>query len=89
MNHARSATLFTSRGKLRLTHRRYRRDFFPVDAACDCYCCQNFSRGYLRHLFNVEEMLGPTLISIHNRRLLLDAAGNPLLSLREKVNELN
>jgi queuine tRNA-ribosyltransferase len=64
--YARSATLFTSRGKLRLTHRRYRRDFYPVDASCDCYCCRNFTRAYLHHLFNANEILSAILSAIHN-----------------------
>jgi len=64
--YARSATLFTSRGKIRLTNRRYRRDFFPVDAACNCYCCSNFSRAYLHHLFNANEILSAILSAIHN-----------------------
>jgi queuine tRNA-ribosyltransferase len=64
--YARSATLFTSRGKLRLTHRRYRRDFFPIDASCDCYCCRNFTRAYLHHLYNANEILSAILAAIHN-----------------------
>lgn len=70
--YARSATLFTSRGKLRLTNREYRRDFFPVDPACDCYCCRNFSRAYLHHLFNANEILSATLSAIHNVRFYLN-----------------
>lgn len=70
--YARSATLFTRRGKIRLTNRRYRRDFFPVDAACSCYCCSNFSRAYLHHLFNANEVLSATLSAIHNVRFYLD-----------------
>ncbi len=64
--YARSATLFTSRGKIRLTNRRYRRDFFPVDAACDCYCCRNFTRAYLHHLYTSNEILSAILAAIHN-----------------------
>ncbi|BCR05235.1 queuine tRNA-ribosyltransferase [Desulfuromonas versatilis] len=64
--YARSATLFTSRGKIRLTNRRYRRDFYPVDAACDCYCCRNFTRAYLHHLYNANEILSAILAAIHN-----------------------
>ncbi len=52
--YARSATLFTRRGKIRLTNRRYRRDFFPVDPSCDCYCCRNFTRAYLHHLYTSQ-----------------------------------
>lgn len=70
--YARSATLFTTRGKLRLTNREYRRDFFPVDAACDCYCCRNFTRAYLHHLFNANEILSATLAAIHNVRFYLN-----------------
>jgi len=66
--YARSATLFTSHGKIRLTHRRYRRDFYPVDPACDCYCCKNFTRAYLHHLFNANEVLSAVLSAIHNVR---------------------
>lgn len=70
--YARSATLFTSRGKIRLTNRNFRRDFFPVDPACDCYCCKNFSRAYLHHLFNANEILSATLSAIHNVRFYLN-----------------
>lgn len=70
--YARSATLFTSRGKLRLTNRNYRRDFYPVDPACDCYCCRNFSRAYLHHLFNANEILSATLAAIHNVHFYLN-----------------
>lgn len=70
--YARSATLFTRRGKIRLTNRNFRRDFFPVDASCDCYCCRNFSRAYLHHLFNANEILSATLAAIHNVRFYLN-----------------
>ncbi|HKI51312.1 MAG TPA: tRNA guanosine(34) transglycosylase Tgt [Geothermobacteraceae bacterium] len=70
--YARSATLFTRRGRIRLTNRRYRRDFYPVDASCSCYCCSNFSRAYLHHLFNANEVLSATLSAIHNVHFYLD-----------------
>ncbi len=70
--YARSATLFTRRGKIRLTNRNFRRDFFPVDASCDCYCCRNFTRAYLHHLFNANEILSATLAAIHNVRFYLN-----------------
>lgn len=70
--YARSATLFTKRGKIRLTNRRYRRDFFPVDPSCDCYCCSNFSRAYLHHLFRSNEILSATLAAIHNVHFYLN-----------------
>jgi queuine tRNA-ribosyltransferase len=67
--YARSATLFTARGRIRLTHRRYRRDAYPVDLSCDCLTCAGgFSRAYLHHLFAANEILSAILASIHNIR---------------------
>ncbi len=45
---------------------RYAEDFSPVDDACDCYCCRNFTRAYVRHLLHVNEILGVRLLTIHN-----------------------
>ncbi len=70
--YARSATLFTRRGKIRLTNRRYRRDFYPVDPSCDCYCCKNFTRAYLHHLYNANEILSAILAATHNVRFYLN-----------------
>ncbi len=64
--YARGGTLFTSRGKIRIRHRNYRRDFYPVDTSCVCYTCQNFTRSYLKHLFDSNEILGQILTTIHN-----------------------
>ncbi len=66
--YARSATVFTSRGRIRLTHRRYRRDAYPIDVSCDCYACEGgrFTRAYLNHLFAANEVLSAILCSIHN-----------------------
>ena len=62
----RNSCAFTRTGTLRLRNRKYQRDRSPLDDECDCYACQNFSRGYLRHLFLVNEMAGPILVSLHN-----------------------
>lgn len=62
----RNALAFTSTGSVKLRNSRHRRDPAPLDAACSCYCCANYSRAYLHHLFAAEEMLGPTLVSLHN-----------------------
>lgn len=64
--YARSATLFTRRGRIRLTNKNYKRDFFPIDPSCSCYTCQNFSRAYLHHLFVSNEVLSAVLSAIHN-----------------------
>ena len=70
--YARSATLFTNRGRIRLTNKNYRRDFFPVEPNCTCYTCRNFTRAYLHHLFNANEVLSAILASIHNVQYYLD-----------------
>ncbi|MDD0853319.1 tRNA guanosine(34) transglycosylase Tgt [Halobacteriovorax sp. GB3] len=63
---ARGGTLFTNRGKIRIRHKNYRRDFFPVEPNCSCYTCQNFTRSYVKHLFDSNEILGATLTTTHN-----------------------
>lgn len=69
--YARSATLFTRRGKIRVSNKNYKRDFFPVDPSCACYTCQNFSRAYLHHLFAANEVLSAVLSAIHNVQFYL------------------
>jgi queuine tRNA-ribosyltransferase len=63
---ARNGHLFTRFGNVRIRNARYERDTAPVDKDCTCYCCQNFSRAYLRHLDKCGEMLFSTLATIHN-----------------------
>jgi len=63
---ARNATAFTSTGVVKMRNVKYQKDLRPLDENCACPTCQNFSRGYLRHLFHVGEMLGPMLLSVHN-----------------------
>jgi len=62
----RNAYAFTSSGPVRLRNEKYKLDCSPIDEKCKCYCCNNFSKAYIRHLFMVSEMLGPILVSIHN-----------------------
>ena len=62
----RSGTVFTVRGKIRITNKDYRRDMYPIDISCNCYTCKNFTRAYIHHLFRVKEPLGATLCSLHN-----------------------
>jgi len=62
----RNASAFTFDGSLRLRNAKHRRDPAPLEVDCPCYTCRNFSRAYLHHLFQVDEMLGPTLLSLHN-----------------------
>lgn len=63
---ARGGTLFTFRGKIRIKHKNYRRDFYPIDPNCNCYTCKNFSRAYVKHLFDSNEILGQILATTHN-----------------------
>ncbi|MDO4548381.1 MAG: tRNA guanosine(34) transglycosylase Tgt [Clostridia bacterium] len=67
---ARNGTAFTKNGRLVVRNARYARDFFPIEDDCDCYCCRNFTRAYIRHLIKAEEILGLRLISIHNLHFL-------------------
>jgi queuine tRNA-ribosyltransferase len=62
----RNALAFTADGPIRLRNACHRRDSAPVESGCPCYACRNFSRAYLHHLFGADEMLGPTLLSLHN-----------------------
>jgi queuine tRNA-ribosyltransferase len=72
----RNAQAFTDRGPLRLRNLQYERDDSPLDEHCPCPACRR-SRGYIRHLFMANEMLGPILLTLHNltyyQRLLSDA----------------
>jgi queuine tRNA-ribosyltransferase len=73
----RNASAFTADGPLRLRNARHKRDPAPLESGCPCYVCRHFSRAYLHHLFLAREMLGPTLLSLHNvayyGRLMADA----------------
>ncbi len=62
----RNASAFTDDGPLRLRNACHKRDPAPLESGCPCYTCRNFSRAYLHHLFLAREMLGPTLLSLHN-----------------------
>lgn len=80
---ARGGTLFTRRGKIRIRHKNYRRDFYPIDPNCNCYTCQNFSRSYIKHLFDSNEILGQILATIHNIAFYKDMADQARLAILE------
>jgi queuine tRNA-ribosyltransferase len=65
---ARNGHLFTSTGVIKIRNAVHRGDTSPLDAECDCYTCQNFTRGYLHHLDKCGEILGAQLNTIHNLR---------------------
>ena len=62
----RNGAAMTSQGRLTIRNAVYAHDFSPLDPACDCYVCRNFTRAYLRHLIKAEEMLAAQLLSLHN-----------------------
>ena len=64
----RNGTAFVESGQLKMRNSSHIDDASPVESGCDCHCCRNFTRAAIRHFFNVGEMLGPILLSIHNIR---------------------
>ncbi len=62
----RNGTAFTSHGQIVIKNAKFRDSFQPLDPECDCYTCRTFTRAYLRHLFQAEELLVLRLISLHN-----------------------
>ena len=68
---ARNGSLMTSHGRVNIREARYKEDFTPLDEECDCYCCKNYTKAYLRHLYVCDETFGKRLLSIHNIRFLI------------------
>src|SRR5213075_1589977 len=69
---ARTGTAMTWEGRLNMRNARFARDPAPLQEGCECPACSRFSRAYLRHLVNQQELLGHRLLSLHNLRFLLD-----------------
>jgi queuine tRNA-ribosyltransferase len=64
--YARNGSAFTSNGSYHVKAGEYKADTRPVEEGCGCYACQHFSRAYIRHLLNIDEVLGIRLLTIHN-----------------------
>ena len=79
----RNGTAFTPDGPVNIRNAAYREDARPLDETCDCEACTTFSRGYLRHLFQAEELLGLRLLSLHNVRYLIRLAGEMRAAIRD------
>lgn len=79
----RNAQAFTMRGTLNIKNAVYRFDESPLCEECDCYACKNFSRAYVRHLFNVDEILGLQLVSLHNLRFFINLMEKTRLAITE------
>jgi queuine tRNA-ribosyltransferase len=79
----RNGTVLTSKGKIIIRDAKYAKDPNPIDDACGCYACRNFSRGYIRHLIKANELLALRLASYHNLWFLLDLMGQ----IRKAISE--
>lgn len=79
----RSGTAFIPEGKLVLRNTGYSSDFNPIDKNCGCYTCKNYSRAYIRHLFNTDEILGLSLVSLHNIHFYAKLMDNIRKAIRE------
>jgi queuine tRNA-ribosyltransferase len=79
----RNALAFTDDGPIRLRNARHRRDPAPVASGCACDCCRHYSRAYLHHLFAADEMLGPTLLSLHNLAFYLKLMADARVAVAE------
>ena len=80
---ARHGTAMTSSGRVIIKNKEYEKDFTPLDSKCDCYCCKNYTKAYLRHLFKANEMLGQRLLSIHNVNYLVKLADGIRKAIKE------
>src|SRR5213592_376020 len=68
---ARNGTAFTRKGAISIKAGAFKADFQPIEDGCECYACRHFSRAYLRHLLNVNEILGLRMVSVHNSQMYL------------------
>ena len=68
---ARNGTAFTRKGSISIKGGAQKAEFRPIEEDCDCFACRNFTRAYLRHLLNVNEILGLRMLSVHNTRMFI------------------
>ena len=80
---ARNGQAMTHLGRMTVRNAQYKDDFDVLDPDCDCYCCRNYSRAYIRHLFSVDEILGARLLTIHNLYFLTKM----MAEMREAIME--
>ncbi len=81
---ARNGGFLTSQGRLTIKNAVHRNDFSPIDPECECYTCKNYSRAYIRHLFNENEILGGRLATIHNLFFLINLMKNIRIAIKEE-----
>lgn len=82
---ARNGTLFTSEGVIKINNSAHKTANIPLDPACTCHTCRNYSRAYLHHLFKEDEILGHMLLTQHNLHFYLELAQ----TLRTAIEEDN
>lgn len=80
---ARNGTAMTRHGDITIRNAEFKEDLAPVEKGCDCYCCRNYSRSYIRHLMNTGEMFGGRLLSIHNIHFLINLMKDIRLAIKE------
>ena len=80
---ARHGMAMTSQGRVNIKNAKYERDFTPLDPNCDCYTCRNYSKAYLRHLFQSDEILSSMLMTTHNLHFLV----NTMAGIRKAIEE--
>src|SRR5207253_8398945 len=81
---ARTGSALTRDGRLNLRNARFARDELPLEEGCDCPACTRFSRAYIRHLVNQNELLGLRLLSLHNLRFLLELTAGARRAIEER-----
>lgn len=80
---ARNGTAMTSLGRVVVKNKAFAEDFSALDPNCNCYCCKNYTKSYLRHLIKANEILGYRLLSIHNIAFLT----NLMTDIRKAIKE--
>jgi len=80
----RHGTIFTKYGRLVVKNASYAEDPRPLDEDCNCYVCQNYTRGYIRHLFKAGEMLGSKLATYHNLHFLIRMMNGAREAIKEE-----
>ncbi len=80
---ARNGALFTRQGRIDIRNAAYRQAYQPIDAACSCYTCHNFTEAYLHHLFRARELLAYRLATIHNLAYISDLMGKIRDTIRD------
>ncbi len=81
--YGRNGTVFTYNGKVNIRNSKFKTDKSPIDENCTCYTCQNFSKGYLRHLVHAGEILGAHLLTLHNIHFFMDFTKQIRLAIEE------